>query len=48
VLLVGGGILFANGMIGGGGGDSTTLKVEAPKVDVPKPDAPNSTTGSNN
>ncbi len=48
VILVGGGILFATGMIGNGGGDTTTLKVEAPKMDVPKPDAPKSTTGSSN
>jgi len=42
VILVGGSILFATGIIGnGGGGDKTTLKVEMPKVDAPK-----STTGS--
>jgi len=44
VILVGGGILFATGIIGnggGGGGDKTTLKVEMPKADAPK-----STTGS--
>ena len=38
VILVGGGILFATGIIGngGGGGDKTTVKVEMPKVDAPK------------
>lgn len=38
VVLVGGGILFATGMVGGGG--SKTVKVELPKVSAP------STTGS--
>lgn len=46
VIVVGGGILFATGMIGGGGGgDKTTLKIEAPKIDMP--DAPKPSGNSN-
>ncbi len=40
VILVGGGILFATGIIGGGGGgggNKTTMKIEVPKIDAPKP-----------
>jgi len=38
VILVGGGILFATGIIGNGGGrgDKTMLKIEMPKLDAPK------------
>jgi hypothetical protein len=31
VLVVGGGLLFANGKLGNGGGNSHTLKIELPK-----------------
>lgn len=37
VVMVGGVLLFATGQLGGGGGTTSTLKVEMPKVDVPKP-----------
>jgi len=34
VIVVGGGILYATGMLGGS--KTTTLKVEMPKVEIPK------------
>ncbi len=40
VIIVGGGLLFATGMVGGGS-NKATFKVEVPKVDLKK-----STTGS--
>jgi len=42
VIVVGGGLLFATGVIGGGS-KTSTLKVELPKVEAPAaPSAPNS------
>jgi hypothetical protein len=42
VVVVGGGLLFATGIIGGGS-KTSTLKVELPKVEAPAaPSAPNS------
>lgn len=42
VIVVGGGLLFATGMLGGGS-KTSTLKVELPKVEAPSaPSAPNS------
>jgi hypothetical protein len=35
VVVVGGAILFATGMIGGAGTGTTNVKIEAPKVDLP-------------
>lgn len=35
VIVVGGGLLFATGMIGGQDSGSTSVKVELPKMDMP-------------